>query len=189
MTKNPQFTKNPSSPRTSSSTPGTGSPRSSASWSSSTSSERPQQIAPIPYSEFQQLLRDGKVAEIGISDRYIQGKLKEPLPSGQDAVRDDPRRSRIRRRSCRSTASVHRAGREHVPARPAVLGRCRSCCSSASGPICRAAWRPGRAGRRADADRQEQGQGLCRDRHRRHASTTSPASTRPRTSCRRSSSS
>ena len=42
-----------------------------------------QQIAPIPYSQFQQLLRDGKVAEIGVSDRYIQGKLKEPLPDGK----------------------------------------------------------------------------------------------------------
>ncbi len=42
-----------------------------------------QQIAPIPYSQFQQLLRDGKVSEIGISDRFIQGRLKEPLPGGQ----------------------------------------------------------------------------------------------------------
>jgi cell division protease FtsH len=42
-----------------------------------------QQIAPIPYSQFQQLLRNGKVAEIGISDRFIQGTLKEPLPAGQ----------------------------------------------------------------------------------------------------------
>jgi len=42
-----------------------------------------QQVAPIPYSEFQQLLRNGKVAEIGISDRFIQGALKEPLPGGQ----------------------------------------------------------------------------------------------------------
>jgi len=42
-----------------------------------------QQVAPIPYSEFQQLLRNGKVAEIGISDRFIQGTLKEPLAGGQ----------------------------------------------------------------------------------------------------------
>src|SRR5215207_7334739 len=38
-----------------------------------------QQVAPIPYSQFEQLLREGKVAEIGVSDRFIQGKLKEPL--------------------------------------------------------------------------------------------------------------
>jgi cell division protease FtsH len=42
-----------------------------------------QQIAPIPYSQFQELLRGGKVAEIGISDRFIQGRLKEPLLSDQ----------------------------------------------------------------------------------------------------------
>lgn len=40
-------------------------------------------IATIPYSEFQSLLQGGKVAEIGISDNFIQGRLKEPLPSGQ----------------------------------------------------------------------------------------------------------
>ena len=38
-----------------------------------------QQVATIPYSQFEQLLRDGKVAELGISDRFIRGKLKEPL--------------------------------------------------------------------------------------------------------------
>ena len=42
-----------------------------------------QQIAPIPYSQFQELLRSGRIAEIGISDRFIQGTLKESLPSGQ----------------------------------------------------------------------------------------------------------
>ncbi|MBN8956345.1 MAG: ATP-dependent zinc metalloprotease FtsH [Rhizobiales bacterium] len=41
------------------------------------------QIAPIPYSDFQNLLRDGKVTSVGISDRFIQGTLKEPLPGGQ----------------------------------------------------------------------------------------------------------
>ncbi len=42
-----------------------------------------QTIEPIPYSQFQQLLHDGKIAEIGVSDRYIQGKLKEPLANGK----------------------------------------------------------------------------------------------------------
>src|SRR3954454_25375097 len=52
-----------------------------------------QRIAPIPYSQFQQLLREGKVAEIGVSDRFIQGKLKEPLPDGRSqfaTTRVDP---------------------------------------------------------------------------------------------------
>jgi cell division protease FtsH len=38
---------------------------------------------PIAYSEFQQLLRDGKVAEVAVSDRFISGVTKEPLPSGE----------------------------------------------------------------------------------------------------------
>ncbi|WP_225769363.1 ATP-dependent zinc metalloprotease FtsH [Inquilinus sp. Marseille-Q2685] len=42
-----------------------------------------QQVAPIPYSEFEQYLRDGKIAEVAVSDRYIQGTLKQPLESGQ----------------------------------------------------------------------------------------------------------
>ena len=41
------------------------------------------QIAIIPYSEYQQLLKDGKVVSVGISDRTVQGTLKEPLPGGQ----------------------------------------------------------------------------------------------------------
>lgn len=51
-----------------------------------------QQVANIPYSQFEKLLRDGKVAEIGISDRFIQGKLKEPLDGKSQFVttRVDP---------------------------------------------------------------------------------------------------
>ena len=41
------------------------------------------QIAIIPYSEYQQLLKQGKVATVGISDRTLQGTLKEPLAGGQ----------------------------------------------------------------------------------------------------------
>jgi cell division protease FtsH len=40
-------------------------------------------IAMIPYSEYQQLLQQGKVDSVGISDRTIQGVLKQPLPGGQ----------------------------------------------------------------------------------------------------------
>jgi cell division protease FtsH len=41
------------------------------------------QIAVIPYSEYQQLLKQGKVSTVGISDRTLQGTLKEPLSGGQ----------------------------------------------------------------------------------------------------------
>jgi cell division protease FtsH len=36
------------------------------------------QVAQIPYSEFQRYLREGKVAEVAVSDRFIQGKFKQP---------------------------------------------------------------------------------------------------------------
>src|SRR5215813_2919764 len=52
-----------------------------------------QRIEPIPYSQFEQLLHDRKIAEIAVSDRYIQGKLRSPLPDGKTAfvtTRVDP---------------------------------------------------------------------------------------------------
>jgi len=42
-----------------------------------------QQVATIPYSEFQQYLRDGKIAEVAVSENFMQGRFKEPLPGGE----------------------------------------------------------------------------------------------------------
>jgi cell division protease FtsH len=53
-----------------------------------------QQIASIPYCQFEELLHDGKIARVGVSDRYIQGKLKQPLPNGKKqfvTTRVDPK--------------------------------------------------------------------------------------------------
>jgi cell division protease FtsH len=44
-----------------------------------------RQVAPIPYSDFERYLEEGKVAEVAVSDNYIQGRLKEPLPDGKQA--------------------------------------------------------------------------------------------------------
>jgi cell division protease FtsH len=41
------------------------------------------QIAPLPCSEFRNLLHNGKVDSVAASDRFIQGTLEEPLPGGQ----------------------------------------------------------------------------------------------------------
>lgn len=41
------------------------------------------QIAPLPYSEFRNLLHQGKIDSLAASDRFIQGILKEPPPGGQ----------------------------------------------------------------------------------------------------------
>src|SRR5918997_1869293 len=68
------------------------------------------QIAPIPYSEFQQLLRDGKVATVGVSDRFLQGTLKDPLPGGQKqfvTTRVDPQfAAELERHGVRFTGQV-----------------------------------------------------------------------------------
>jgi cell division protease FtsH len=51
------------------------------------------QIETIPYSQFESLLDQGKVADVTVGTDSIQGTLKEPLPSGKRqffAVRVDP---------------------------------------------------------------------------------------------------
>jgi cell division protease FtsH len=40
---------------------------------------RSQTVAPIPYSEFQTLLKAGKVEEVSIGQDQLTGKLREPL--------------------------------------------------------------------------------------------------------------
>ena len=42
-------------------------------------------IETIPYSQFEQLLTQDKVAEVSVGPDIINGKLKEPLPSGKSA--------------------------------------------------------------------------------------------------------
>ncbi len=51
------------------------------------------QVDTIPYSQFEQLLNDGKIAEVTIAADSIRGQLKEALPNGKRAfytVRVDP---------------------------------------------------------------------------------------------------
>ncbi len=45
-----------------------------------------QQEETIPYSEFQTLLEEGKLAEIGIADQYIRGLLKTPGSGGAQKI-------------------------------------------------------------------------------------------------------
>ena len=40
------------------------------------------QVEPIPYSEFQRQLKDGKIQDIAISSNLIQGTYKAPPPNG-----------------------------------------------------------------------------------------------------------
>ena len=50
-------------------------------------------VTAIPYSEFRQYLHEGKVADVNVSDRYVEGTLKEKLPNGSakfSTTRVDP---------------------------------------------------------------------------------------------------
>jgi cell division protease FtsH len=52
-----------------------------------------QQVQPIPYSEFVQHLKQGRVASVSVSNHLVEGKLKAPLPDGRTrivATRVDP---------------------------------------------------------------------------------------------------
>jgi cell division protease FtsH len=59
-----------------------------------------QKVAIIPYSQFEELLQQGKIDKVGVSDRYIQGKLKTQLNGKTDfeTTRVDPR---FRRRAAK----------------------------------------------------------------------------------------
>jgi len=37
------------------------------------------QVAQIPYSQFETYLNGGKIAEVAVSDQYIQGTFKQPI--------------------------------------------------------------------------------------------------------------
>ena len=50
-------------------------------------------IEPLPYSEFQRLLKTGELSEISITDNTIQGTFKKPLEDGRQkfvTTRVDP---------------------------------------------------------------------------------------------------
>ena len=44
------------------------------------------QVQPIPYSEFVQQLKSGKVESIAIGSQFIEGKLKSPQPDGRHRI-------------------------------------------------------------------------------------------------------
>ena len=84
----------------------------------------------IPYSQFEQLVAQGKVTEVAVGQDTIQGKLKDKLPSGKSAfvtARVDPgaggkargQRRRGDRRAVGRAVPDHsvlgRAGRDVLP--------------------------------------------------------------------------
>ena len=69
-----------------------------------------QQVAPIPYSDFEKYLSEGKITEVAVSDRFIQGTLKEPLPDGKKqfvTTRVDPQfAERLQHHGVRFTGQI-----------------------------------------------------------------------------------
>jgi len=45
-----------------------------------------QSVETVPYSSFEQYLREGKIAEVAVSERLITGKLKSPEPGGKTTI-------------------------------------------------------------------------------------------------------
>ena len=43
-----------------------------------------RQVQPIPYSQFQQQLKEGQIKEIAVSRDTIQGSYKQPMQDGRD---------------------------------------------------------------------------------------------------------
>ena len=83
------------------------------------------QVETIPYSQFEQLLQDGKIAEVRSAQDRIQGTLKEPLPNGE---RNSTRSASIRSSPTSSRAHgvvVKGAPSGSVICRPSCRGSCR----------------------------------------------------------------
>ena len=55
-----------------------------------------QEVEPVAYSDFLLMLEQGKVNEIQIREKVIQGTLKEPLPDGEKKIVTTPRRPSAR---------------------------------------------------------------------------------------------
>ncbi len=43
-------------------------------------------VEPVPYSQFEQALKDGRVAEVLVADKTVTGKLKSPDAKGKTVI-------------------------------------------------------------------------------------------------------
>ena len=127
---------------------------------------RMQGVTPLPYSQFQQLLeekQDRGGVRLGQRD---PGHASRRADRRQEAVRHQPGRARAGPAAGQTRRQIRRAAATARSWPPC----CRTCCRCVLffGVwmfIMRRMAEQDRAGRRPDVDRQEQGQGLRRDRH------------------------
>ena len=116
-------------------------------------------VEPIPYSRFHELLDQGKIAEIAITQNHIYGSLKE---KGADGIKDFVTtrvESDLAEKLDKHNVTYTGHSAEHVVARPAVL-------DLAHGYIHRylavsySSHEPWRGHRRINGNRQEPGKGI-----------------------------
>ena len=72
------------------------------------------QIETIPYSEFEHLLDQGKIAEVTVGTDTVQGSLKDPLPSDKReffAIRVDPQLGLLAESDLKNRITVLMGGR------------------------------------------------------------------------------
>jgi hypothetical protein len=97
-----------------------------------------QQVAPLPYSDFQRLLREGKVKEVVVTADRIQGELKEPEGGKKRFVTNRVEQDLVAEPVTTSSSP----GTSRAPGSPRSFpGSSPSRSSPGSGSGCRAAWR------------------------------------------------
>jgi cell division protease FtsH len=79
------------------------------------------QVALIPYSQFETYLGEGKIAEVAVSDRFIQGRFKVPIDDSRSVGHLRPETST--RALSRGHAGFVRTSRTSSPARRPRQGR------------------------------------------------------------------
>ena len=96
-------------------------------------------VEPVPYSEFEKALAEGRVAEVLVSDRTVTGHLKSPDSRGKTTIVA----TRVEPRPGRAAVQVRRAPMRGWWKAPGCVmcspGFCRRWPSSASGSSCSAA--------------------------------------------------
>ena len=79
------------------------------------------QIDTIPYSQFEQLLDENKIAEVLVGPETVQGTLKEPFPDGRKEFYTVRVRARARRQASRPRRRHHRRAIVDLPLHHPVL--------------------------------------------------------------------
>lgn len=95
-------------------------------------------VEPVPYSEFEKALAEGRVAEVLVSDRTVTGRLKSPDSRGKTTIVATRVEPDLAERLSKYDVPYARVV-ESTWLRDVLSGFCRRWPSSASGSSCSAA--------------------------------------------------